>query len=50
MKKKIFAIMMIAVLVVNLVLYALGESSHLAFYLVAGIIALFAYIVLPKLR
>jgi hypothetical protein len=48
-KRQIFAVLLIIVIIANLVLYAMGRSSHLVFWSIVVIIALVAYFVLPKM-
>jgi len=47
---KIAAIILIAIMIACLVLMILGKISGLYFFVVAAIIAIFAYKVIPKLR
>jgi hypothetical protein len=49
-KRQMFAVLLIIVIIANLVLYAMGKSSHLVFWSIVIIIALVAYFVLPKMN
>jgi len=50
MKIKILNIALIVVLLINMVLFALQKITNLQFWIVIGVIGLFAYFVMPKLK
>ena len=47
---RILAALAVLVLIANLVLFALGKISRAFFWIVIAIAAVFAYLVLPKIK
>jgi hypothetical protein len=50
MKLKIFAIILILILIVNLILFALKSVNPLIFWIILILTAIIAYKIMPKLR
>jgi hypothetical protein len=48
--RKIFAVLLVVALIVNLVLYGIGRSNDLILWAVIVVIAIIAFWVLPKIK